>query len=278
VITSVAFDNFRPRWLDYYGGLELHLQYVLEARHLLQIDELKVADRLEYSLSTTPPREYHQTREQFTNGLEQWLRYAVRARTGVPRIRTRHPSEPFYYGRRAWDFREKARSKKLYQERADLELQAGQTNFDALGHWVAEVEALGAEPWLIHIPPSPEYYERFVIGDWVPDFHAAMADVSPRYVRLTHDSQAHYVDYDHPNYLGRRRLSAELAEVMAEAEPGSEWIPRPVDEPYHPGGAVWVRIPGTPAAAGRKDLEGGDVIAVQGESDLEPEFEPEGGQ
>lgn len=218
VLTSVHYDNFRRDWLAYHGGFPSYMNHLLRPRHLFRIAELPWADRLEYSLASTPPMGFHQSREPFRDGLEAWIRYQTGRVDNPPEIRPPLPHSDREY---VTNFREQARADLLPMTDAEMRLEPGQCNWDALLAWEAEVKALGAEPWVLHFPSSPEYYERFEQGAYAKRFHSAMEANFDRYVRMSPQVQRNYSDYKHLNLRGRPIMTRQVAHLLGTSPLGA---------------------------------------------------------
>ena len=227
VLTSVHYDNFRADWLDYIGGFHVYLNHILRPRHLFQVQSLPWADRLEYSLASAPPATFHRAREPFPDGLEGWLQYTLGRtprRDGPPTI---EPPKPFTMREQVENFRELDRTSKLPLGPEELALRDGQVNHDALHAFMDEVRALGAEPWVLFLPPSPEYYERFERGLFSTDFHRYMRAEFHPYVRMSPQPQRNYTDYKHVNLHGRPILTRQLVQLLATTPLGESPVPPP---------------------------------------------------
>ena len=131
------------------------------------------------------------------------------------------------------NFREMTRNAKVEMTAHDLELSEGQTNYDALHALESLCEEKGAELWVLFLPSSPEYYERFERGQFSQDFHSHMRGAFTRYVRMSPLPQDHYTDYKHANLLGRPILTRQLAHLMARTPFGK---PQPIAPSSPPTG------------------------------------------
>jgi hypothetical protein len=230
VVTTVHYDNFRRDWLDFHGGFHSYMNHILRPRHLFAIEELSVADQLEYSLSSVPPQDFHRAREGYRDGLERWLAYwtwRTEPDEGAPEIEA-----PRSFNERQFvpNFRELTRNAKVEMTAGDLQLERGQTNHDALLALEALCEERGAELWVLFLPSSPEYYERFERGQFSETFHSHMRATFNRYVRMSPLPQDHYTDYKHANLVGRPILTRQLAHLMART-PFGEPLPNAPSSP-----------------------------------------------
>ena len=89
------------------------------------------------------------------------------------------------------------------------------------------VRDLGAEPWVLFLPPSPEYYERFEKGAFSADFHRHMRSAFHPYIRMSPQPQRNYTDYKHVNFRGREVLTRQLVQLLATTPYGSPPVPDP---------------------------------------------------
>jgi hypothetical protein len=217
VVTTVSYDNFRKGWLQFHGKFPMYLQLLMTPRQLFQIASLPKADACEFALGAFPPRAYQQFGAAFADGLLAEAAWTVGAGPEpVPQHPGRDPQT-----REKWpDYKnlEGADKNRLGDE--DLDLQAGQANVDALGWWIDAVEARGAEPWVVFVPPSPTYDATWS-GPHVDErFQAWMQANVPRYVALRREGAGRYLDYKHPNYIGRAVYTRELAAwLVADGDP-----------------------------------------------------------
>ncbi len=95
--------------------------------------------------------------------------------------------------------------------------------------------AYNPDTGLLYVPANPEYYPRFVTPEIVHRFHRHWEDSGTRLQRLTPQDGLAYLDYKHPNRIGRQWFSDELADVLL------------VDEGL---------TPGAPSGAGHQAIEG----------------------
>lgn len=218
VVTSVAVDNFRARWLDHFKSADKYVQFALTPSEIWAIDELNPADKAEWSLSSLPPRSFFQYQGSFQAGLWRWGEALLRGET--PAFPERFEDDPF--DRRHVDprFRDTPRRFRLTHELFDL--SDSQTNIAALLGWADDVGARGGAPLVVYIPPHPEYGPKFLEDGLEDEMHAWMGARLPRYSRLQPQGNDGYIDYKHPNDVGRPRLTVELADVVAR-----EWSPSP---------------------------------------------------
>jgi hypothetical protein len=228
VLLSVHYDNFRRDWLDHHDNLHTYMNHLMRPRHLWSIETMKWADKVDYSLASVPPDGFMRAVPQFREGIERWQRWLLRRQRyeedGMPQIET---SKPFTEREYVANFRDLKRTKKLALSAEDMQLEPGQVNHDALFRWGEEVRAAGADAWVIFLPPSPEYYERFEKGAFSERFHRHMREkVGPWYVRLSPFQQDHYTDYKHVNFRGRPLLTRQLAHLIAARPAGSPPVRR----------------------------------------------------
>ena len=231
VVTTVHYDNFRRDWLEFHGGFHSYMNHILRPRHLFAVAELSLAEQLEYSLASAPPSQFHRAREGYRDGLERWLSYwtwRTDPEDGPPEILS---PKPFNERQFVPNFREMTRNAKVEMTASDLHLERGQTNYDALGALGALCEEKGAELWVLFLPSSPEYYERFERGQFSQAFHAHMREAFPRYVRMSPLPQDHYTDYKHANLYGRPILTRQLAHLLAQTPFGQPLPSAPSSPP-----------------------------------------------
>lgn len=222
VVTQVSYDHFRRDWLTYHEGFDLHLQLLLEPDELMAIESLPVASRIEYSLASLPPRPFWQWREVYQEGLTGWWQWGVGLRKKRPTMAAGAWSDPFQHIMTVKRFRELGVVKRNELPDEDVQLEAGQVNHDALVAWIADVQARGATPWVLHVPHHPEYYERFILPATVERVKAHLRQLVPCYVPLQPGEAREYMDYKHPNVLGRPRLTRELADAIVAGDAACE--------------------------------------------------------
>jgi hypothetical protein len=219
VVTSVAVDNFRLKWLDHFKSADKYVQFAIPPGDIWGIDELSFADRLEYSLSWFPPRGFFQYQGSFQNGVHRWLE-AWFLTGEPPAIPDRFEDDPYDHRHRDPRFRETPRTFRLTKPIFDL--SSTQTNIAALAAWSREMTARGAVPWVVYVPPHPEYDPKYLAKGLADEMHAWMAANLPYYARLQALPDEAYIDYKHPNDVGRPLLTSELADLVAW-----DWHPTP---------------------------------------------------
>ena len=214
IVTLVAFDHFRRDWIRYHDGFAMHLQYLFGPRDLFRIESLPLADKLEYSLASVPPRAFWQHRESFHNGLRKWTDYYTGQRKTRPRVRKYAKKERLSTKLEFENYRtlEALESNLLADE--EMVLEPGQVNYDALFWLLEDVREKGGEPFLVFLPHNPLYYERFISKKTEDRFHAHMGALGVPYLRLPPRPEEEYMDFHHPNYLGRPHYTDALAEAL----------------------------------------------------------------
>lgn len=216
VVTSIALDNFRKDWLGTHNGLHPYLNYLPRPRHLLGIDEMPVAERLDYALAGAPPHRMQRDLPAFRNGLQAWFGHVF---LGRPAPRVTEPMD--VTGKHQIPgFRDQRRWEGLTLGPDDMGLRDGYVNHDALLALHREVEAAGATLWTFYLPPSPEYGPRYLTHPLEPDFHAFWAPQVAPYRVMPTLPQDHYTDYRHLNNDGRALMTELLASLLVEADGG----------------------------------------------------------
>jgi len=213
LVLGVHYDHFRDDWLSHHGGVPAYMNHILRPRHLMQVASLGVADRLEYSLASSPPAAFHRKREPFRDGFQQWLDWTVRLWSDEPPPQVTPPKR-FNEREVVANFRQLARSQKLELAPGEVVLDGGQINADAVAALEEVCEARGAELWVVFMTPAPEYYERFERGLFSEPFHRRVAERWANYARLSPMTQDFYADYKHVNIRGRPIVSRQLVQIM----------------------------------------------------------------
>lgn len=217
VVTSVSFDNFRRDWLHYHD-MTMYLQYVTPPHILLGIDDLSMGERIEESLAYTPPADFWHWREWYARGATESYLWAIGLDHSAPEILAEHPKQPFsplQHWKGYKTNRTQAERQPLPDD--DLMLEPGQVNYDALWLWVDAVEAAGATPLVVYVPPNPLYNERFVSPELIARFHQHLGSRLPSYTLLSPQPVENYRDFIHYNDEGRHQATPELASLLADA-------------------------------------------------------------
>jgi hypothetical protein len=208
VVTSVACDNFREEWLALHDGTREYLQVLTSPRELFQIAGLSMHERAEYALASVPPASYWRYGASFRRGAE--LALAGLARGELPTPRAHHGNEPYDPHVVRDGFREVQDKRRSLTTADNLSFAAGQPNWDAIGGWADDVTSRGAEAWVFEVPHHPEYYDRLITEDGAAECRGALPSLS-RFRRLSERPGVEYLDYKHPNVLGRRVFTHEVA-------------------------------------------------------------------
>lgn len=229
VVTSVAYDNFRAAWLAHHEGTSDYIQLLFTPDETFAVDELALSDRVEYSLAATPPRAFWRWRDAFQTGTRRaWFGLVNRGQLPTPK--PRHGHEPYDPHERYEGFEDKAPRARARLADDELQLDEAQINYAALMRWVAEAEAAGARPWVFHVPHHPQYYEAYIEPETVQRYHDALGAALPRFRALPAQPDEAYMDYKHPNSIGRPVLTRELAAWLADVPVDSLPVlpPKPV--------------------------------------------------
>jgi len=216
VVTSIALDNFRKDWLGTHEGLHPYLNYLPRPRHLLGIEEMAVAERLDYALAGAPPHRAQRDLPAFRNGLQAWFGHVFFGGAEP------HVTEPMDVTGKHHipGFRDQRRWEGLRLSPDEVGLRPGFVNHDALLSLHQEVTDAGATMWTFYLPPSPEYGPRYLTEPLTDDFHGFWRDRVAPYRVMPPLPQDHYTDYRHLNGDGRGQMTTVLAELVLGAQGG----------------------------------------------------------
>ena len=217
VVTAVHPDHFRRDWLAYHDKPTVYLNTLMDADELLQIQELPLADRLDFAVTSVPPRDFWRYRESYANAASGWLLHTTIG-TRAPKARSKHREDPFQTIERTPKF-DTAKRLLVRNQLADedMVLAPGQTNYDGVQRLVAQVEAAGATVMLVYLPNNPLYYERMVTPNTMTRFHDHF-DAAGNYTRLQELPEDHFLDYKHVNFRGREVLTKQLADLLSKED------------------------------------------------------------
>ena len=217
VVTAVHPDHFRADWLAYHNKPTVYLNTLMDADELLQIEELPLADRLDFAVTSVPPRDFWRYREAYASAASGWLLHTTLG-TRAPRVRTKHREDPFQTLEKTpkFDTIERLQRRNRLND-ADMVLAPGQTNYDGVHRLIAQVEGAGATAMLVYLPNNPLYYERMVSPQTMTRFHDHFA-ADPHYSRLSELPEDHFLDYKHVNFRGRDVLTQQLATLLSKED------------------------------------------------------------
>lgn len=220
VVTTVAYDNFRDDWVNYHGNVSGLVLQLLTPETVVRIPGHSVADRLDAAVALLPPRSFWLHRADFREGLSDWVYYWVDPTIDKPpKVLEQHPLQPFQTKREIKNYAsiERLAARNKMEDDAFV-LAPGQVNWDALQMLVDDAEAAGATAWVVFVPHNPRYLQRGFISEAVdPRFQAAMREAyGDRYRALPQLPVSAFMDFRHPNYLGRPTTTRALASVLLE--------------------------------------------------------------